>query len=111
MKITSIITISMGCAAALTLGGCAGYYGGTSSDARYHFAQEVPAGISSAWREGGKVWIVPTKNTMLDQASDASGKPVEIVASGSYLNIDSPSSVFKIRIDSSYFVALHVPVK
>ena len=99
------------CAAAVCLAGCAGYYGGTSSDSRYHFAQAVPGGISSAWREGSTVWIVPAKNTMLDQAIDASGTSVKIVAVGSYLSIVSPSAMFRIRVDGSYFVTLRVPAK
>lgn len=113
MKISTIRLVAGAsvCAAVFCLAGCAGDYGGTASDPALHFAAATPAGISSAWREGGVVWIVPTKNTMLDEASDEGGKPVKIEASGSYLSIASASPVFRLRVDGSYFVTLRVPLK
>lgn len=84
-------------AAVACVAGCAGH--GIASDPALRFAVDVPSSVSSAWREGEAVWLVPARRTFIRAVTDAQGNPVRLEAAGSYLRIVSSSKTFTLEID------------
>jgi len=84
-------------AAAAGVAGCAGYR--IASDPALRFAVEVPSSVSSAWREGETVWLVPARRTFIRSVTDEGGNPVRLEAAGSYLRIVSSSKTFTLEVD------------
>jgi hypothetical protein len=91
------IGIAIAVLSAGTLTGCAANYG-TTSDARFQFSASVPSGVSSAWRQGDSVWLVPARNTYIESAKDEAGQSVPIKAEGAYLRLVSSSRTFTLRV-------------
>lgn len=85
-------------AATAVLGGCA-FQSFRVDDANMRYAQELPPGLSQAWRQSGKVWLVPAKNVYLGTARTLSGQPLVLTPEGAYFTISSAPASFNLEID------------
>lgn len=79
----------------ISLGGCAGF---SADYGDMVFAKETPAMISTAWRQGNDVWIVPAKNCFVESAN-LNGVKLSLVIDGAYLKVLNAPSEFTLRID------------
>ena len=107
-KIKSASAVVLMAASAL-LGGCA-FQSFRVDEASMRYAEALPQGLSYAWRQGGKVWLVPAKNVFLGSARTLSGQTMMMASEGSYFTIaDAPPS-FYIEIDSR-IEPLSIPIQ
>lgn len=84
--------------AASFLGACS--FGGFKvDDAQLRYADKFPEGISYAWRQNGKVWMVPAKNTFIGGARSVSSQPLEVKTEGSYFTISAAPASFYVTVD------------
>ena len=94
--------------ASALLTGCA-WPGGFSVDASdTRFINELPAGVSSAWLKGSTLWLVPSKDVIIDAAANTAGKTWRVEPTGAYLTIASPPEDMSVRING-VFGSLKVP--
>lgn len=86
-------------AASSFLTGCAwpGGFPVDTSDTR--FIVDLPAGVSSAWLKGSTLWIVPSKDVIIDAASNTAGKTWRVEPTGAYLTIASPPEYLSVSIN------------
>lgn len=95
-RILAITALAFGVLAS----GCA-LHGFNVNDSQLRYASELPAGISFAWRQGTKVWLVAAKGVRLSTATSALGMPLAAKNDGPYFSIEPAPEEFRVQINSA----------
>lgn len=65
------------------------------------YAEVLPSGISFAFRQSNKVWLVAGKNTMVGSAQGLNGQTYSVNPDGSYFTVLNPPESFYITVDGT----------
>jgi hypothetical protein len=84
--------------AAISLNACSLLPSSSADFRSMEFATQTPAMISTAWRQGADVWIVPAKGCFVERA-DIQGQKLALVVDGSYLKVANAPAEFTLRIN------------
>jgi hypothetical protein len=81
-----VVKIISSLIATVALSACSTTFGVKTDYDGMRFASELPVGLSSAWVKGGSVWLVPSKNSVIEAAS-VNGKFVKVSTDGAYFKV------------------------